>query len=244
MFGKRSRDTARRQRALEELLWLDAVDRERRIIASVARGDFTADEAEAALRLVQRLDSLRTMSLPPGGRLIGGRVGLVMPSNEPSPGIAFARSNLTRREEDPNAGALPGARGPRPVSAAPQAHDGEPVIGDDVGETPEPVAIPIVPDTTAIPVNPDLIGIPIEPENQRERSGEAVRGMLIPIDALEAAERWITGERATSQVRADRRRSRKALGPRVDWPAEGFGEQGQPPGTVDQPSDPGWIHPA
>jgi hypothetical protein len=77
MFWKRSKRASRRQRVLEELLWLDPVDRERRIIAGVAAGDFGAEEVDAALRLVARLDSLRGMSLPPGGRLVAGqdRVG-------------------------------------------------------------------------------------------------------------------------------------------------------------------------
>jgi hypothetical protein len=251
MFGKRSKDAARRQRALEELLWLDPVDRERRIIAAVAHGDFSADEAEAALRLVARLDSLRKLSLPPGGRLIGGRVGLVMPPNEPNPGygIAAARSSLGGREEDPNAGALPGASGSRPVPVAAQAQDGGSGIGEDVGDAPEPVAIPILPDPTAVPVDPDLVGIPIVPENERERSGGAVGSMLVPIDALEAAERWLAGERAAGPAQAAQPRSKKAsahkaLGPRVDWPAEDLGEPGQLPGPAAGAVHPTWIHPA
>jgi hypothetical protein len=254
MFGKRSKDAARRQRALEELLWLDPVDRERRIIAAVANGDFSADEAEAALRLVARLDSLRTMSLPPGGRLIGGRVGLVVPPNEPKPGIgiAAARASLNGREEDPNAGALPGASGSRPILAVSQAQGDGPGTGEDVGETPEPVAIPIVPDPTAVPVDPDLVGIPIVPDNERERTGDAVGGMLVPLDALESAERWLAAERAAGPPRAAARRSKKApgpkaLGPRVDWPADELGETGEPgrrPGPAAGAVQPTWIHPA
>jgi hypothetical protein len=250
MFFKRSKDAVRRQRALEELLWLDPVDRERRIIAAVANGDFSADEAEAALRLVARLDSLRKMSLPPGGRLIGGRVGLVMPPNEPNPGIgiAAARSSLNGRDGDPNAGALPGPSGSQPVPVASQAQGGGPGTGEDVRDAPEPVAIPILPDPTAVPVDPDVIGIPIVPENERERTGDAVGGMLVPIDALESAERWIASEQPRP-ARAATGRSKKApghraLGPRVDWPEDGLGEPGQLPGPAAGAVHPTWIHPA
>lgn len=86
MFLKRATRTSRRQRVLEELLWLDPVDRERRIIAAVAAGDFGADEAEASLRLVTRLDSLREMALPPGGRLLGSQPGVGYVPNEETEG--------------------------------------------------------------------------------------------------------------------------------------------------------------
>ena len=89
MFGHDKR-VARRQRKLEELLWLDPVERERRIIAAVAAGDFGVEEVDAALRLVMRLDRLRDMDLPAKGRLIGAsesRHGAATSSDDVEMGI-------------------------------------------------------------------------------------------------------------------------------------------------------------
>ena len=127
MFGKRENRASRRQRALEELLWLDPVERERRAIAAVASGDFTADEVEASLRLVSRLDALRAMDLPGSGRLIG------------APEVVRGATAVS--SDDVELGMVAGRR-----------HDDE-LIGIPIYS--EEVGIPVGPDLVGIPVLPD-----------------------------------------------------------------------------------------
>ena len=71
VFWSRVRREERRQRVLDELLILDAVNRRDRLDAAVAANELRAEEVEPALRLVERLDRLRDMRVPPGGHLPG-----------------------------------------------------------------------------------------------------------------------------------------------------------------------------
>lgn len=196
MFGKQPNRVARRQRVLEELLWLEPVDRERRIIAAVASGEFSAEEMDSALRLVSRLDSLRTTSFPPGGRLVGGRVGLVVTQPEPGhdAGVLAARSSSPDGRDGRDSLAHGGSGEPLPVPAIERVS--EPSLADGRDGVSEPVGIPIVPDAFAppvdafepqgdafapptdvfapsadteligVPVSPELIGIPIAPDDE------------------------------------------------------------------------------
>lgn len=71
VFWSRLRREERRQRVLDELLTLDAVNRRYRLDAAVAAHELRAEEVEPALRLVDRLDRLREMRVPLGGHLPG-----------------------------------------------------------------------------------------------------------------------------------------------------------------------------
>ena len=71
MFWPRGRREERRQRVLDELLTLDPGNRRERLDLAVATHELRADEVEPALRLVERLDRLRDMRVPPGGHLPG-----------------------------------------------------------------------------------------------------------------------------------------------------------------------------
>jgi hypothetical protein len=72
VFWTRSRREARRQLVLDELLALDPAERRGRLDLAVTAGDVKPDEVEEALKLVQRLDVLRVMTIPSSGRLPGG----------------------------------------------------------------------------------------------------------------------------------------------------------------------------
>ncbi len=160
MFGQRDKRVARRQRALEELLWLDPVERERRIIAAVAAGDFTADEVDASLRLVMRLDMLREMDLPAGGRLIG--------SVEADHGAGISSDDVELSM----------------VAEAPEADtENEPQEDELIG-------VPIVVEPVEVGIRPDYVGIPIEPDPTPAPSPESSLEAAMSLDALESAERW------------------------------------------------------
>lgn len=72
MLWTQSRREARRQMVLDELLGLDPSDRRGRLELAVAAGDLQVDEVDTALRMVQRLDALRVMTIAASGRLPGG----------------------------------------------------------------------------------------------------------------------------------------------------------------------------
>jgi hypothetical protein len=72
VFWTRTRRDARRQKVLDELLELDPAERRGRLDIAVAAGDVRRSEVEEALRLIQRLDGLRVMTVPSAGRLPGG----------------------------------------------------------------------------------------------------------------------------------------------------------------------------
>jgi hypothetical protein len=57
---------------LDELLGLDPSERRGRLELAVAAGDLQVDEVDTALRMVQRLDALRVMTIAASGRLPGG----------------------------------------------------------------------------------------------------------------------------------------------------------------------------
>jgi hypothetical protein len=216
MFWKRSRRAARRQRVLEELLWLDPIDRERRVIAAVAAGEFSAAEIDAALRLVNRLDSLRVLSLPPGGRLVGGQ-----PFRFPErrygdePDFEYDHEMV-----EP----LIGFRGPEQTSPAPSIGDGGSprlrALPRDESASDELVGMAIVSDTAAGPLEPDVVGIAVVPdaeaggvlsygslgaEEASARNASSAEPMALPVDALESAERLIAPRRADAGGRAKSR---------------------------------------
>jgi hypothetical protein len=64
MFWSKTGRETRRQRVLDELIEIDPVDRPSRLQEAVTAGDVRANEVDQALRLVDRLDALRVMSIP------------------------------------------------------------------------------------------------------------------------------------------------------------------------------------
>ena len=256
MFGKWSKRAEKRRRALEELLWLDPVDRERRIIAGVASGEFSADEAESALRLVSRLDSLRSMSLPRGGRLLGGKAihtETQITANAPVP---FAAAPPRLRETGEPGSGLPGEGGQQPAAAAAAASmsEGDAATTEDRPVPGEPVGIPVVPEPIGIPIGPNMISIPVLPDDEDDTTSDAAGRIVVPFDALDSAERWLAQGRTERQA-VERavaagpdspptrtrtgRRTRKGLGPRVEWPADGLGEAAVPASSPDAGST--WV---
>ncbi len=76
MFWSKTDREARRQKVLDELIEIEPVDRPSRLQDAVTAGDVRANEVEQALRLVDRLDALRVMSIPHvDGRLRGAAHG-------------------------------------------------------------------------------------------------------------------------------------------------------------------------
>ena len=69
MFWTRHSRDARRQKVLDELLDLDPGERRERLEAAVGVGDVHANEVDAALLMVNRLDALRVMTIPTSGVL-------------------------------------------------------------------------------------------------------------------------------------------------------------------------------
>ena len=187
MFGKRENRASRRQRALEELLWLDPVERERRAIAAVASGDFTADEVEASLRLVSRLDALRAMDLPGSGRLIG------------APEVVRGATAVS--SDDVELGMVAGLN-----------TDANPIVEDHHDD--ELIGIPIYSEEVGIPVGPDLVGIPVLPDH--EAGADAGSDSTVPLDALESAERWISRQQHFTRA-ASPAIARRAAEAGLEW---------------------------
>ena len=71
MFWTRVRREERRQRVLDELLALDPGNRLGRLNAAVAAHEIRPEDVGPALKIVERLDRLREMRVPPGGHLPG-----------------------------------------------------------------------------------------------------------------------------------------------------------------------------
>jgi hypothetical protein len=69
VFWTQARREARRRQVLDELMELDPSNRRERLGVAVAAHDLRLDEVEPALHLVERLDRLRRMTVPLGGRL-------------------------------------------------------------------------------------------------------------------------------------------------------------------------------
>jgi hypothetical protein len=135
---------------LEELLWLKPAERERRIVAAVAAGDVSAEEVDATLRLVTRLDSLRVLDIPPG-HVLGSRDHVGEIDDHPRPGSA-------------NTPGLPVASG----ASADLNRSEQPLIGE-IPVVPEPVAIDVTPDPEGVPVDPQPA--PAEPVSQDRPDG-------------------------------------------------------------------------
>ena len=242
MFWKRSKRVSRRQRVLEELLWLDPVDRERRAIAAVAAGDFGADEVDAVLRLVARLDSVRDMSPPARGQLLpsvpaaGYRVVEPTDAVESLDGYSTVTSGAefepelvvgSRRDAEAavvaQAAALAEATtGGSHLEPHHQARGGRPA--GEAGAIPierEPLAVPVEAETLAVPVESDPAGP--------------------PVDALEAAERWIAGAPSnggSAPAHSHPRGARKAAAePPTTAPSEASmpeASEGEASGTADE----------
>lgn len=64
MFWSKTGREQRRQNVLDELLEIEPENRRSRLEEAVAAGDVRAAEVDQALRLVERLDALRVMSIP------------------------------------------------------------------------------------------------------------------------------------------------------------------------------------
>jgi hypothetical protein len=64
VFWNRAAREMRRQNVVDDLVELNPGERRSRIDRAVAEGDIRADEVEQALRLVGRLDGLRSMTIP------------------------------------------------------------------------------------------------------------------------------------------------------------------------------------
>jgi hypothetical protein len=86
VFWPRGRREERRQRVLDELLTLDPGNRRERLDLAVASHELRAEEVEPALHLVERLDRLREMRVPPGGHLPGREY---VPQSRQTPDASF-----------------------------------------------------------------------------------------------------------------------------------------------------------
>lgn len=75
MFWKKTAREEKRQVVLDELIEMDPDKRRRRLELAVSEGDVRPAEVDQALRLVNRLDALRVMSIP-------GRLGAADPAPE------------------------------------------------------------------------------------------------------------------------------------------------------------------
>jgi hypothetical protein len=64
MLWDRSGRERRHEQVLDELLELAPPDRPRRLAEAVAAGEVASDEADQVLRIVNRLDAMRTMTIP------------------------------------------------------------------------------------------------------------------------------------------------------------------------------------
>lgn len=136
MFWTRARREERRQRVIDELLDIAPEERRQRLDLAVAAGDIHKNEVDGALQLVQRLDALRAMTIPPNGHTASGVI-----SDEAQPAA------LEGEPVDPGASQTPASEGmelalPEPADdtelSAPAPPPGPAELEPPTGAEPEP----------------------------------------------------------------------------------------------------------
>ena len=190
LWSKNGRE-ARRQKVLDELLEVEPADRLARLQEAVAAGDVRANEVEQALRLVERLDALRVMTIPhvAGGfraahstdlREVIGTDQLVpeAPASEVQESPSLAGEAVESRER--RIRARKGSKAKAGASGKTRSYTSRRRAA--IAIVREPEAVSIQTDMPAIAVDPQILAAPM------------------PIDALEAAARFIARDLAARKV--------------------------------------------
>jgi hypothetical protein len=202
MFWSKTGRETRRQKVLDELIEINPVDRPSRIQEAVTAGDVRANEVEQALRLVDRLDALRVMSIPHmDGGLRAAANGTDTVSAEVPAGAqsvpaeaqsvpAGAQSvpadvESVPAEAEVRADAVSAGRivrsHERRVVARKGAKAKAAVAAKAVGRAHKSAAVPIVREPMAVAIEPEMTPT-IDPR---------ILAAPMPIDALESAARLI-----------------------------------------------------
>ncbi len=200
MFWSKTDREARRQKVLDELLEVDAADRRNRIEQAVVAGDVRAGEVEQALRLVDRLDALRVMTIPHvHGDIRSAHASDLEDVTRPDDLESMAdaedvatESSASVEEALPLAARMPKSKGRRAIARK----GSKPRVGA-AGHTPRGrssrarTAIPVVREPEAISIEPEMI-VPAPDEPQaRVAVDPQILAAPMPMDALEAAARLI-----------------------------------------------------
>ena len=209
MFWSKTDREARRQKVLDELIEIEPVDRPSRLQEAVTAGDVRASEVDQALRLVDRLDALRVMSIPhvDGGfrgaahgtdtETVVGRAEapVVAADVESAPAEAEVRADAVSadrivRSRERRLVARKGSKAKAGVAAK------------ALGRAQKSTAVPIVREPTAVPIEPEMLPT-IDP---------LILAAPMPIDALESAARLMArdfgGGKAQRPVASPRPRTR------------------------------------
>jgi len=200
MFWSRTDREARRQKVLDELIDVEPADRVNRLQEAVTAGDVRADEVEQALRLVDRLDALRVMTIPhvDGGfraahasdleTVVQTHEAESEPAASEVPGspeagrVAKSRERRIRARKSSKAKTGAGVKPRR--RRAPQDRAAVPVIREPEAisiETQMPVPAPVE-QMVAVSVDPRILAAPM------------------PMDAVEAAARLIARDLAVRKA--------------------------------------------
>ena len=215
LWSKTGRE-ARRQRVLDELIEIDPVDRPSRLQEAVTAGDVRANEVDQALRLVDRLDALRVMSIPHvDGGLRGAPQGT---DTETVVGAAEAHSVAAAVESAPAEAQSAAAEVPfvaaeaRSVAADVESVPGESEVPADIASAGRIVrsherrlvarkgakakaavaakALGRAHKSAAVPIVREPTAVAIEPE-MLPTIDPRILAAPMPIDALESAARLI-----------------------------------------------------
>ncbi|HEY5488175.1 MAG TPA: hypothetical protein VIK06_11035 [Candidatus Limnocylindrales bacterium] len=200
MFWSRTGREARRQKVLDELLEVEPADRVDRLQEAVTAGDVRANEVEQALRLVDRLDALRVMTIP---RVAGGFRAV----------HASDLEAIVRNEEVESEFSVPAApEGPtaervvksreRRIRARrnSKAKSGAGVKPRRSRASQDRTAVPIIREPEAIPIETQMpVPAPVEPPVPVAVDPRILAAPL-PIDAVEAAARLIARDLAVRKA--------------------------------------------
>lgn len=199
MLWSRNSREARRQKVLDELLEVEPADRPTRLQEAVAAGDVRANEVEQALRLVERLDALRVMTIPhvAGGFRAAHAADLLDVGGADQ--LPEAPASEVPASASPAAGAV--TFGERRIRARKGSKAKAGTSGKTLSRTTRRrAAIAIVREPEAISIQTELPApARLEPEAPIAVDPQILAAQM-PMDALEAAARFIARDLAARKA--------------------------------------------
>jgi hypothetical protein len=199
MLWSRNSREARRQKVLDELLEVEPADRPTRLQEAVAAGDVRANEVDQALRLVERLDALRVMTIPH----VAGGFRAAHAADLLEVGGADQLPEAPASEVPPSASPAGGAvaSGERRIRARKGSKAKAGTSGKTLSRTTRRrAAIAIVREPEAVSIHTELAApVRLEPEAPIAVDPQILAAQM-PMDALEAAARFIARDLAARKV--------------------------------------------
>jgi hypothetical protein len=200
MLWSRNSREARRQKVLDELLEVEPADRLTRLQEAVAAGDVRANEVDQALRLVERLDALRVMTIPHvAGGFRAAHAADLLEVGVADQIVPEAAASEVPASASPAGGAV--TSGERRIMARKGSKAKAGTSGKTLSRTTRRRA------AIAIVREPEAVSIQTESPEPARLEPEApiavdpqILAAQMPIDALEAAARFLARDLAARKV--------------------------------------------